>query len=391
MADDSFPTLLYNNSMTCTFLIGGDVYPVDRQYMARMLGDSTWEIFDFLSDEFRQADFSIVNLETPLTARQGRPILKDGPIFSVEPDFAKILANAGIKAASLANNHMMDHGVQGLQSTLDALDASGLRYTGAGENLAQASQLLIVENDGLKVGLLGMADREFSIAGADSWGANPTDLIAFRRKMKKEGSGLEHLIVLLHEGTLYYPYPSPRLLDLCHFLVEEGASAVICQHSHCPGSYEVYQGALIVYGQGDLIGFDRSPQFDPHGFLVKLVLDAAGVNFEIIPYGHTQGVIRKLDEAEKEQFIARLAQRSANLQDAQFLRASWEALCLSRMDEYWGRLAGYGLIMRAMNQVWHIARYISPQKTANLLNLVRCAAHREILETMLEHLYRKGA
>jgi poly-gamma-glutamate synthesis protein (capsule biosynthesis protein) len=79
--------------MQPTFIVGGDVYPVDRQYLARVTGDSSGAIFDFLADEFRQADFSIVNLETPLTDRN-TPILKDGPVFSVEPAFAKILAGA---------------------------------------------------------------------------------------------------------------------------------------------------------------------------------------------------------------------------------------------------------------------------------------------------------
>jgi poly-gamma-glutamate synthesis protein (capsule biosynthesis protein) len=236
-----------------------------------------------------------------------------------------------------------------------------------------------------------MADHEFSIAGEDSWGANPTDLIAFRSMVKLKRPSLDNLIVLLHEGTLYYPYPSPRLLELCHFLVEEGASAVICQHSHCPGSYEVYQGALIVYGQGDLIGFDRSPHFDPHGFLVKLILGPAEVNFELVPYGHNQGVIRGLDLAEKDKFISELAQRSHKLQDKQFLQASWEELCRSRTDEYWGRLAGYGRVMRQLNRILHFSQFLSPGLAGNLLNLIRCAAHREILEEILERLYRKRA
>jgi poly-gamma-glutamate synthesis protein (capsule biosynthesis protein) len=376
--------------MTHTFLVGGDVYPVDRQYLAHVMGDSTGAIFDFLADEFRQAEFSIVNLEAPLT-NQNTPILKDGPVFSVEPEFAKMLAGSGIKAVNLANNHIMDHGMQGLKSTLETVEKFGLLHTGAGENLAHAGQLLMVEKGGLKVGIFGMADHEFSIAGEDSWGANPTDLIAFRSMVKLKRPSLDNLIVLLHEGTLYYPYPSPRLLELCHFLVEEGASAVICQHSHCPGSYEVYQGALIVYGQGDLIGFDRSPHFDPHGFLVKLILGPAEVNFELVPYGHNQGVIRGLDLAEKDKFISELAQRSHKLQDKQFLQASWEELCRSRTDEYWGRLAGYGRVMRQLNRILHFSQFLSPGLAGNLLNLIRCTAHREILEEILERLYRKRA
>jgi hypothetical protein len=52
-------------------------------------------------------------------------------------------------------------------------------------------------------------------------------------------------------------------------------------------------------------------------------------------------------------------------------------------------LAGYGRILRELNRIFHFAGYVSPQQAANLLNLVRCVAHGEILEGMLERMYRK--
>lgn len=138
-----------------------------------------------------------------------------------------------------------------------------------------------------------------------------------------------------------------------------------------------------------MIGFDRSPYFIPHGFLVKLIFDPTQVNFEIITFNQNLGVIRRMDHDEQSKFMSEIELRSRNLTDKKFLQASWEDLCRTRTDEYWGRLAGYGRVMRELNHLFHFARFVSPSQAAVLLNLVRCSAHQEILETMLERMYRK--
>ena len=104
----------------------------------------------------------------------------------------------------------------------------------------------------IKIGFIGLSEHEFSLATEESWGANPLDLIDYIRNIKANSSEYDYLVVLLHGGSEHYPFPSPRLMETCRFLVEEGANAVVCQHSHCAGCYEEYLGRHIVYGQGNL-------------------------------------------------------------------------------------------------------------------------------------------
>ncbi len=63
----------------------------------------------------------------------------------------------------------------------------------------------------------------------------------------------DKIIVILHGGIEYYPFPSPELQDKCHFLIEEGADIIVCQHTHCAGCIEEYLNGYIIYGQGNLI------------------------------------------------------------------------------------------------------------------------------------------
>jgi poly-gamma-glutamate synthesis protein (capsule biosynthesis protein) len=114
--------------------------------------------------------------------------------------------------------------------------------------LTKAGDILLRTINSIRIGILALAEHEFSIATKNSPSANPLDLIEFVRSFKRHRDDFDYVIVLLHCGKEHYPYPSPKLQKTCHFMVEEGANAVICQHSHCTGCYEDYAGGHIVYG-----------------------------------------------------------------------------------------------------------------------------------------------
>jgi poly-gamma-glutamate synthesis protein (capsule biosynthesis protein) len=65
---------------------------------------------------------------------------------------------------TLANNHIMDYGEQGLVSTMELLSANSIGFLGAGKDLNEATRPFILEKGGLKIGLYACAEHEFSIA-----------------------------------------------------------------------------------------------------------------------------------------------------------------------------------------------------------------------------------
>jgi len=82
--------------------------------------------------EFEKADISVVNLECPLIQKEA-PIEKCGPNLGAPVDCANGLKAMGIDVVGLANNHIMDHGPQGLWITIKALGEHGIAHVGAGE------------------------------------------------------------------------------------------------------------------------------------------------------------------------------------------------------------------------------------------------------------------
>jgi len=374
-------------------LIGGDVCPVGKNLPYFRCGDAE-RIFDGLLGDFKEADLSIVNLECPLI-NETAPILKTGPVLGVPSDCINGLKEAGIDVANLANNHIMDHGPTGLKNTLKVCASAGISTVGAGKDIQQARRILIRQIGGIRVGILGVAEHEFSIATHSSCGANPMDLADFVRNLRDHRDTFDYLVVLLHGGNEHYTFPSPRLKDTCHFMVEMGANAVIVQHTHCPGSYEQYRNGHIVYGQGNLIfewpNRDRSFY---EGFLVRLsITEDLNSSMSIIPYEQStlQAGVKKMNERVEHLFRQSLRERSFAITDDTFIQNQWAQFCKNKAPQYLNYVFGHNRIIRKLNQYGPFAKLLYTIPSLCLLrNIISCEAHREVIETVLgQQLYKR--
>ena len=379
------------DEQACCLVVGGDFAPIGRNAGAFQRGDGR-ALFGDLLDDFVSADFSVVNLECPLT-RVRRPIMKSGVSLAADPCGAHSLAAAHIGAVNLANNHIMDHGTLGLEETIGAVGGVGVLHCGAGNSTSEASQPVVFSHAGVGVAIVGVAEHEFGVASRESPGVNPLDLIDLVRGISDWRERVDHVIVLLHGGAEHYPYPSPELQRTCRFLAEQGASAVICQHSHCPGSYELHRGAPLVYGQGNLL-FDLpwpSQSEWYRGFLIKLRLFAGprSTELEIVPFVQSRGRagIHRMGQAEEVDFGRDLQERSAVLNSEQDLARLWKEHCAHHRETYLSALRGHGSLVRKINRLVPFAgRFLSQQAKCALLNVIRCESHREAVLSILEDL-----
>lgn len=371
-----------------TVSIGGDVCPIGKNLPYFISGDAE-SIFNDLLMEFEKADLSIVNLECPLI-NENTPIAKIGPILGVPGECINGIKQANIDILNLANNHIMDHGPTGLKNTLKVCAEAQIKTVGAGENLEQARRILIQKIDNIRIGIMAFAEHEFSIATYNSWGASPLDLIDFVRNVRSQKDNFDYLIVLLHGGNEQYPFPSPRLIDTCRFMVEMGADAVIVQHTHCPGCYEEYQNAHIVYGQGNLI-FDW-PCTDEafyKGFLVKLsIAGDLSSTMDIIPYTQSNSHIgaRKMDHEGEQLLRQSLQERSLAIKDSSFVLTQWLKFCEVRKYDYLSKVLGFNRLYSKLNQNGFIVKYFYTTKSLiRTQNIILCESHREVIETILNY------
>ncbi len=291
---------------------------------------------------------------------------------------------------NLANNHILDQGAAGLENTLRVAEAAGIATVGAGRNQHEARRILVRSLSGVRLGILAVAQHEFSTAGPATPGANPLDLIDMLRNISAHRSQWDYLVVLLHGGNEGYPFPSPRLQDTCRFLVEQGAGAVLCQHTHCVGCYEAYRGGHILYGQGNFVFNWPDPEIPGwnQGLLVRLnISDDGSSQFALVPIEQTSPQkpgVQEMAPAAAEALLATIAERSKRIQDADFVESTWREFCHQRKQFCLDVTLCHGRILRRLNRYGHVVKWLySRGRLRGLLNMVRCEATAQVLETVL--------
>lgn len=200
------------------------------------------------------SDIVIGNLEGPLTT-YATPYSTDKTyLFKSPPDkVAPALKRAGFTIMNLANNHILDYGMHGLDDTIQALQANNLQYLGIGKNLQQARQSLIVESRGYKIGFLS-----YSLTFPKSfWATSTSPGTAFgheheiRADVRQLKQSTDFVIVSFHWGK----EKTTELRDyqpmLAHAAIDEGASFVIGHHPHVLQAIEEYKHGIILYSLGN--------------------------------------------------------------------------------------------------------------------------------------------
>lgn len=367
-------------------IIGGDTCPMGEIESNFISGDL--KTLNDVSAIFNTADYVLVNLECPLITKVS-PIEKDGPILGSNIDCGNGIKKMGIDAVNLANNHILDHGEEGLKSTIESCKKYNIEFFGAAKNLEEAQKPLIKTIRGKRFCFMGVAEHEFSIAKDNSWGANPLDPIKIVRTLKTYRNSFDFLIVLVHGGKEYYRNPTPKQQDFCRFLVEEGADAVICQHSHCVGTYEHYNDKPILYGQGNFIfeNLERKTKMWNEGFLVSLVFNEEGITANFIPFTQSAGRlgVSLIQGKEKKEFLKNLEERSKKITSPQYIKDQWLELCKKEKYLYASRVLGHNRVLRGLNRKLHFSDWLYSKTTKMMVrNVVECEVHREGLETLWE-------
>ena len=104
----------------------------------------------------QEPDLTAGNLENPITTR-GVPAEDKQYVFKGSPSLLPSLKDAGFDVVSLANNHSMDQGVEGLLDTIAHLDEAGIPNMGAGMDADAAFRPVVLEAKGFSVAYFGLS------------------------------------------------------------------------------------------------------------------------------------------------------------------------------------------------------------------------------------------
>lgn len=363
----------------------GDVCPAWGFRKSFDEGDES-KVFGDTLPLLQKADLTIANLECPLS-HKGTPTKKTGPRLRGKPSDMSVLKRAGVDVVSLANNHILDYGQEAFFDTLKAAQAEGILTVGAAQNLTESKTPLMIEKGDMCIGIMSFAEEEFSIASDSRGGASLFDPYCAFDEIAEARKKCDYLIILYHGGIEHYELPSPLLQKKCRKMIQSGADLVLCQHSHCIGSFETYQDGAILYGQGNAVFGRREGNTRwNQGMLVSVELTEGthNISFRVFE-ANDEGISLLPNEAER---ITQMNELSMKLDDSAFIQEKWDAFCNKQEAGYIPELLGWGRVRIKLNRMLknRLARtLISRHNKMITMNLIRCDAHREVVQTVLEN------
>ncbi len=210
-----------------------------------------------LGEYFREKGYALIpNLEGGISGPGDRKIRKRGSNLAQGDEILEVLKLLSVKGVTLANNHIMDFGPEGLKRTVGVLDSEGILHCGAGMGIEEALKPMEIEDGGKITAVFnfGWDAEETVYAGKDSPGCAPRDKVVILKTLKEYASLYpdRDIIAVLHWGFELNLYPMPFDIDLAHSIADvDTVRVVIGHHPHCPQPVEEYKGKKIYYSLGN--------------------------------------------------------------------------------------------------------------------------------------------
>lgn len=293
------------------------------------------------------ADITVANLECVLTTHWGHHPTKPY-YFKGSPANVQGLTYAGIDLVTLANNHIMDYMLPGMQQTQSVLEENDIIHMGAGANSYEAYLPAFYSKSGINFAFLASCDRTgqynnyqpYLNAGYNKPGfANLTKY--YIKKQITEVADISDLIVMeWHTGGEYsfnpgsddnitHPYaeackdeedyfplsefPNKRDREIRHYAIDNGADLVICHHPHIIHGVELYNGKLIAHSLGNFV-FDLDyPETFPSMILNAKVDETGFYEFTITPVYIDDYIPQRAEGGLGLHILDYIAQRSKDL------------------------------------------------------------------------------
>lgn len=190
-------------------------------------------VFDDIKEHIETADLAIGNLETTFAGKDRG--YASYPTFNTPEILAQDLKELGIDVVSTANNHSLDTGYKGIESTIDYLDEAGILHTGTYKSVEDQENIVIKEVNSLKFAFLAYtygtngipvpSGREYCINLIDK------ELIKTHLDLAKNLKP-DVICVNMHWGIEYQNSPNAEQEELANFLFENGADIILGSHPH---------------------------------------------------------------------------------------------------------------------------------------------------------------
>ena len=229
---------------------------------ARLKGDTTkydyTPSFRYVASRFRDADLSIVNLETTLS--------KSGPYygypcFKSPAEVADAMQDMGIDVAALANNHCCDRASYGIKSTAEILDERGIARVGVYRDSVEyeKNNVLYLKRCGVSFAIVNYTYGTNGINVPKGMVVNQLDSVAMERDLATiNRDSVDCVIAVVHWGNEYERQPNSEQRKMADFMRRRGVDIILGSHPHVVQPFEADDEGVTLYSLGNFVSNQRT-------------------------------------------------------------------------------------------------------------------------------------
>ena len=248
---------------TVRIVAAGDLMQHLPQVMAARLKDDTTKYdytpsFRYVASHFRDADLSIVNLETTLS--ESGPYY-GYPCFKSPAEVADAMQDMGIDVAALANNHCCDRGAYGIKSTAEILDKRGISRVGVYRDSVEykANNVLYLKQSGISFAIVNYTYGTNGINVPKGMVVNHLDSVAMARDLASiNRDSVDCVIAVVHWGNEYERQPNREQKKMADFMRRSGVDIILGSHPHVVQPFEVDDRGVTLYSLGNFVSNQRT-------------------------------------------------------------------------------------------------------------------------------------
>ena len=286
---DSKDTKKVAEDATFTMAVTGDIMCHNTQYADAKTGNSYdfSYVFEDIKKYIQTADIAVGNLETTFTGSSAG--YSGYPTFNTPEALAYNLKDLGFDVLTTSNNHSLDKGYKGIESTINYLDDADIAHTGTFTSEEAQNTILYKYVKGVKIAFLSYTygTNGIPIPSGKDYCINliDKDLIKKHINLAKEGNP-DLICVSMHWGIEYRTTPTDEQKELADFLFQNGADVILGNHPHVLEPMEkrtvtledgTQKDGFVIYSLGNFIS----------GQVKEYTRDTAILNIKITKNGET--------------------------------------------------------------------------------------------------------
>jgi len=240
-----------------SLLATGDGLIHNAIYLSYEKEKNTYDFTDAISelkDIVSKYDIAYYNQETPIAG--DNKSVSGYPMFNTPHEYADAMQEIGFNMVSLASNHGLDRGENGITNSVNYWKNTNSLYHGmATSSDERENSIIIKEKNNITYTMLSYTEMTngIPVPNGKSYLINVYNKEQVKKDIEKVRDKVDVLIVAMHWGVEYASSPNSNQKEMAEYLASLGVDIIIGNHPHVLQPIDWIGDTLVIYSLGNFI------------------------------------------------------------------------------------------------------------------------------------------